>query len=239
MFLKKNSSESTVKNVVTLNAYTGKSYGFKNDLFKPLDKLTYNTSNFITSYVNNKDIITTTATLSLLLVALVGSSPLQASDVKYNYIEGRYILDAEADSNIDGDGVRMGGSFRFDQSIYAFGSFQSLDLDFGNDIDILELGAGYIYPLNANWDANFTAAFVNSEVNNDDDSGYSLTAGIRGMMTPKIEGRAKLTYIDVNDDDTFITLGADYFFLPNLSVGLEMDLSGDLETTSIGARYYF
>jgi len=64
MFLKKSSSESTVKNVVTLNAYTGKSYAFKNDLFKPLDKLSYNTSNFITSYVNNKDIITTTVHIS-------------------------------------------------------------------------------------------------------------------------------------------------------------------------------
>jgi hypothetical protein len=64
MFLKKSSSESTVKNVITLNAYTEKSYGFKNDLFKPLDKLTYNTSNFITSYVNNKDIISTTVNLS-------------------------------------------------------------------------------------------------------------------------------------------------------------------------------
>ena len=64
MFLKKSSSESTVKNVVTLNAYTGKSYAFKNDLFKPLDKLTYNTSNFITSYVNNKDIISTTVNVS-------------------------------------------------------------------------------------------------------------------------------------------------------------------------------
>ncbi|MBT8344047.1 MAG: hypothetical protein KJO45_04955 [Sulfurovum sp.] len=64
MFLKKSSSESTVKNVVTLNAYTEKSYAFKNDLFKPLDKLTYNTSNFIASYVNNRDIISTTVHLS-------------------------------------------------------------------------------------------------------------------------------------------------------------------------------
>jgi hypothetical protein len=64
MFLKKSSSESPVKNIVTLNAYTGKSYAFKNDLFKPLDKLTYNTSNFITSYVNNKDIISTTVHIS-------------------------------------------------------------------------------------------------------------------------------------------------------------------------------
>jgi len=64
MFLKKGSSKSTVKNVVTLNAYTDKSYIFKDDSFKPLKKLTYNTSNFITSYVSNKDIITTTVHLS-------------------------------------------------------------------------------------------------------------------------------------------------------------------------------
>jgi len=64
MFSKKNSSESTVKNVVTLNAYTDTGYAFKNDIFKPLDKLTYNTSNYITSYVNNKDIISTTVNVS-------------------------------------------------------------------------------------------------------------------------------------------------------------------------------
>jgi hypothetical protein len=64
MFLKKSSPESPVKNIVTHNAYTGISYAFKNDLFKPLDKLTYNTSNFITSYLNNKDIISTTVHIS-------------------------------------------------------------------------------------------------------------------------------------------------------------------------------
>lgn len=64
MFLKKSSSQSTVKNVVTLNTYTDKSYIFKDDEFKLLKKLTYNTSNFVTSYLNNKDIITATVNIS-------------------------------------------------------------------------------------------------------------------------------------------------------------------------------
>ncbi len=64
MFLKKNSSKSTVKNVITINAYADQSYMFKEDSFQPLNKLTYNTSNFITSYVSNKDIITTKVHLS-------------------------------------------------------------------------------------------------------------------------------------------------------------------------------
>lgn len=64
MFLKKSAFESMVKNIVTINTYNDIYYAFKNDLFKPLDKLTYNTSNYITSYINNKDIITTTVHIS-------------------------------------------------------------------------------------------------------------------------------------------------------------------------------
>lgn len=67
MFLKKSSSEeskSAIKNIVTLNAYSDKSYMFKNGSFQSLKKLSYNTSNFITSYVSNKDIISTTIHLS-------------------------------------------------------------------------------------------------------------------------------------------------------------------------------
>jgi len=64
MFLKKSSSNSTIKNVVTLNVFSEKSYIFKDDAFQPLNKLTYNTNNFITSYISNKDIITTSVTIS-------------------------------------------------------------------------------------------------------------------------------------------------------------------------------
>jgi len=64
MFTKKSSSNSTIKNVVTHNVYADKSYIYKDDSFKPLNKLTYNTSNFITSYITNKDIISTTVHLS-------------------------------------------------------------------------------------------------------------------------------------------------------------------------------
>jgi len=64
MFFKKKSSKSAVKNIVTLNSYTDKKYIFKSDIFKSLHKLSYNTSNFITSYLGNKDLISTTIHLS-------------------------------------------------------------------------------------------------------------------------------------------------------------------------------
>ena len=180
----------------------------------------------------------TTNAASLLLIAGMSFSPVQASDVKYNYLEGRYVLDAEVGS-IDGDGIQAGGSYRLNNDFYIAGSYETLDFDFGNDIDIITLGGGYILPLNAQWDANFALSYVNVDVNSFDDSGYSLAAGVRGMMTPKIEGRATVTYIDIDDDDTFITLAGDYFMLPHLSVGLEVDLGGDLDTVSLGVRYYY
>jgi len=67
MFLNKNGSQesqSAIKNIVTLNAYTDKYYIFKGDKFQPLKKLTYNKANFITSYLSNKDFITTTTQVS-------------------------------------------------------------------------------------------------------------------------------------------------------------------------------
>jgi len=176
--------------------------------------------------------------INLMLMAGLSVSSVQASDVSYNYLEGRYIVDAEA-NNVDGDGLRIGGSVRIRSDLYLFSNYETLDLDFNNDIDTFNLGGGYILPLNAKWDANFSMALVNRDVNNNDDTGFSLAAGVRGMMASNIEGRASLTYIDVNDNDTYITLGGDYFFSKNLSVGIEADLSGDLDTLSIGARYHF
>jgi len=67
MFLEKNSSnkaKSDIKNIVILDAYTDEKYIFKGDKLDPLKKFSYNKSNFITSYVGNKDIITTTVHLS-------------------------------------------------------------------------------------------------------------------------------------------------------------------------------
>ena len=64
MFSKDSSPKSAIKNIITLNAYTDKKYIYKSDTFKPLNKLSYNTSNFITSYISNKDLISASVNIS-------------------------------------------------------------------------------------------------------------------------------------------------------------------------------
>jgi len=57
-------SKSSIKNIMTVNAYRNKHYVLKNDTFQPLNKLMYNSSTFITSYMSNKDMINTVVHLS-------------------------------------------------------------------------------------------------------------------------------------------------------------------------------
>lgn len=179
------------------------------------------------------------------------SAPLNAADLNYTYVEGRFLLDAELDlenvsENADGDGIRFGGSFRLTNEFYAFGSYEDDDLEIRNidiDFSLLKFGVGYIYPINPTWDSNFSFAYGKYEAEvpgaDTDENGFELSAGARGMVKPEIELRGALRYTDYEDSDTYFTLGGDYYFAPNFSAGLEIDLGGDYESMSIGAKYYF
>lgn len=64
MFLKKSSVDKRI-NFLTLNPYgEGENYLFKNDLFQPVDRLSYDNANFVISYINNKDIMIATVDIS-------------------------------------------------------------------------------------------------------------------------------------------------------------------------------
>lgn len=57
-------AQPLVKNIITVNAYTDKKYIFKNNVCEPLKKLSFSKSNFIASYVTNKNIINTSVKVS-------------------------------------------------------------------------------------------------------------------------------------------------------------------------------
>jgi hypothetical protein len=190
-----------------------------------------------------KKVVPATALLATLFSGF--SSSLYAVD--YTFVEGRFLLDAEIDGDVlddDGDGFRFAGSYLLTPDIYVFGKYDDVELD-DTDIDfsLLRIGGGYIHPLNATWDANVSFAYASYEADgrgyDDDDSGFELSGGVRGMVKPEIEVRATLNYMDIDDSDTYFTLGGDYYFMPNVSAGIELDMGGDYETMSIGAKYYF
>jgi hypothetical protein len=168
--------------------------------------------------------------------------------VDYTFVEARFLLDVEYEEDNfedDGDGMRIAGSFQITPEIYAFAKYDDVELDDSNiDLSLLRLGGGYIFPINATWDVNASLAYADIEADagrrgDADESGFELSGGVRGMVKPEIGVRASLNYIDLEGSDTYFTLGGDYYFLPNVSAGLEIDMGGDYETFSIGAKYYF
>jgi long-subunit fatty acid transport protein len=186
------------------------------------------------------------STLALTSIVLGGfSSSLLAEGISYTYAEARYILDGEIDDFDDYDGFKIGGSFQITNEIFAIASYTTADFDdVDGDFTTLSIGGGYIYPINPNWDTNFSLSYVKYEseargYEDYDENGYMIGGGVRGLIKPQIELRASLFHGKLEDSSTWITIGGDYYFTPQISAGAEFDLGGDDEEFSIGAKYHF
>ena len=175
---------------------------------------------------------------SFILLGVVATFNVNAAShnaadngIKYTFGELRFV-----DVN-GGDGIEFGGSYRINEQFYAAASLQNLDLG-PADLDILEIGGGYIYP-HKKIDFAFEAGFIDFDFPGGSESGFSLAAGGRSYVTPEVELRAFVRHVDVFVSDTFIELGGDSFLGENLSLGITLELNSDADTLTFGGRYYF
>ena len=169
----------------------------------------------------------------------------------------------------DAKGFGVAGSFQVNENIFVFGRLDKTtsdaeikgrngSADFDLDLQRIELGLGYIYSINTEWDVNISASFKKAEEDvdttlnlvkpvagyngdddfdfNGDDDGFVLKGGVRGMVIPKLEARAFLSYDDI-EDDTYMTLGGDFFLTENISLGGDVTF-GDTQL-SLGGKFYF
>ena len=102
--------------------------------------------------------------------------------LSYSFGELRYV-----DVDNGGDGFELGGSFQFNTSWFGVASFSSFDLDSNVDANSFEIGAGYIFPLQQDWDIQVNARFIRAEVDTPvgsvDDTGFGVLGGIRGGIS--------------------------------------------------------
>ncbi len=185
----------------------------------------------------------------LLLTAVVLALPMttmaqsvqkeKAGDLSYDFAEIRFV---DVDES-DGDGIRFAGSFQIDDEWILVGGLTTLDFDFDVDSTVLEIGGGYVWNYSDDFDLVSTVRYVrvdfDTPIGDFDDSGFALSSGIRGFIAPKFEIRGSANYIDVDDSDTFIELAGDYYFTDQISAGISLELAGDADVFSIGARWYF
>jgi len=177
---------------------------------------------------------------ALLLISGVSWAQAPAApSLGYNFVELRFV---DLDSN-GGDGFRVGGSYRFEGNWFALGNITRLDFNNNIDATTFELGAGYIWPYRANWDFLANARVVRTDVSfpsgSADDTGFGLTGGVRGLVTERFEVRGSVNHINLDDNDTYLEIAGDYYFTNNLAAGLSLELAGDNDAFTVGARWYF
>ncbi len=177
-----------------------------------------------------------TKTFTAFVAATTLSSAAMAASPNWRFAEGGY-TNAEI-GRADFDGLDLGATYLLDNNIYVTGDYSMLD-ESGTDLDLLTLGAGYRLPLNSFTDAYFGLNYERAEVENNEDSGYSLNAGVRSMVTEQVELQGELGYYDIDDGDVTVKVGANYYFSPRWAVGASYEKIDDLDITQLNARYTF
>ena len=184
------------------------------------------------------------------LFALGGAA--HATDLKYDYLQVGY---AEVDfDDVDEDltCISIGGSFLVAEQVYLFGSYTDGETDrfAGGRLETTgyTLGAGYRYGVGPQTDFNFAAAFEYADVEgtgglsflgSDSENGYSLTVGVRHLVAREFELGADVTYVDIADDDTILTVGGLWHINDQVALGLGYFTGSDAQGFEGAVRFKF
>lgn len=163
----------------------------------------------------------------------------QLGSLNYNYLELRFV---DVDT-AGGDGLRFGGSYDFGNNWLIVGGVTSVE--FNNNVDgtWLEVGPGYVWHYNNDFDLVASLRYVNIDIDNSgfggDDSGVAFSAGTRGLLTPQFEIRGSVNHITAGDNDTYLEFAGDYHFNRQFAAGLSLEFAGDNDIITIGGRWFF
>jgi len=181
---------------------------------------------------------------TIALVMALGFAPgIASAKMNYSFIEGAYV-DTEIDvgpADVDGDGFGIAGSWGFAEQFHAFGSYTMQDFDFGIDLDLLRLGAGFNIELSPMFDFVATAAYVDASIDGGgDENGYELGAGVRSQLGEKFQLDGGVAFTDYgSSDDTSLRIDARFFITESLALGGGAEFGDDVTTWKVGVRWEF
>lgn len=190
------------------------------------------------------------AVLGSVLLAVIPLAA-QAEDMSYSYVELGY-ADADFENGPSGDGLSLRGSVGFGENFFAFGEYTALDFPGGVDLDQFAVGLGGRFGISDKMDLVGRAGYTELELSvpglgSGDESGYLVSAGLRGQVTDAFELEGHVLYTDLGSDvgdSTAIVVGGRYFFTKQFAIGAEYrtgdDIAGaDLDVISAHVRFAF
>jgi len=172
-------------------------------------------------------------------VAIAQTVEKKPVDLSYTFAELRFV-------DVDfrgGDGFRINGSYELESNWLIVGGLTALDFNNNVDSTLVELGGGYVWHYSEDFDLLSSVRVVRSDVDvggiGADETGFALSAGTRGLLTPQFEIRGSVNHINLDDSDTYLELAGDYYFTEQFSAGVSLEFAGDMDAFTIGARWFF
>ena len=186
---------------------------------------------------------------ALIGVLMLSSAAAMADGPSYSYIQAAYEevdIDLGGGIDADGDGLSVGGSVAVGDSWFVFAGYGSSDLESVIDLTVLTIGGGWHTAISPNTDFFAALGFADGEIDvsgfgSEDDSGYSVEAGIRSMMSEELELYGSISQVDFDDfgDGTTFNAGLWYTVSGNLALGLGASFEDDITSYGVGIRLYF
>lgn len=186
---------------------------------------------------------------SLLLAAVPLAA--QAEGMSYSYIDLGY-NEADIDGVDSGDGFSVRGSVGFADNFFAYADYSTFGFPGGVDLDLASVGLGGRLGISENVDLVGRAGYAQLDLSlsgfgSGDESGYSVSAGIRGQVADGFELEGHVIHTDLGSgvgDSTGITVGGRYFFTENFAAGADYrtgdDIAGaDIDVIYVGVRFAF
>ena len=177
-----------------------------------------------------------------LALPVAGLAQSPQGRLSYTYGEARLVLeDPEGGDRLDG--IRVGGSLQFNPNLFATGALTTLSSD-NLDLDTLDVGLGYRNAVSPVTDVVGIVGLVWADVDagpfGDDDTGISLTGGVRSRLQPQFEIGAYASYAELfGDGDATITGEGLIHLGPQFSVVGSLGLSDDVTVLTFGGRWNF
>ena len=176
---------------------------------------------------------------ALALFAAVPFAASAADGINYNYVQGGYVSTDTSTGDADGWGLK--GSAALSPNFHVFGDYSHQDIKHSSaDFDQWRVGVGYNRQVSQHIDLLTRVAYEKFDAGNGfDTDGYSVEAGVRGAMTPMLEGYALAGYEDGDDyeGDFYGRLGAQVKFTPNWGVAADVKFVEGDRQYFVGPRF--
>ena len=165
----------------------------------------------------------------------------ETPELSFRYVELNYLITDSDDADETLGGLELLGSLELPLNFFCQASISSQSDD--ADLDQYRLGAGYHLPIGDLVMAYGLLSYARTEVDDTgddfDDNGGAGELGARMLASPKLELNGAAKWVNVDDNDFGLSLGARWYFTKAVSLGGRIDSIEGEDSIALGARFQF